>query len=108
MNDEQFLMAVRSYIETSAATMDSIVMPPVYAEVLRRLQKPSPLVEWLEGDFKHACVHDLLRLKEAMWMLKVGYEKGDPPEQIMARAIACFVKGLIEKTQPLTAPVENN
>lgn len=113
VNYEQFLMAVRSYIEESQQAIDSEwecrsaeqiladgEMPPLYAEVLKRIQNPSPLVEWLEGDFKHACVHDRKRLREAILMLSVGSKSDDPPEQVMARAIACFVKGLIENTPP--------
>lgn len=67
-----------------------------------------PLVDWLEGVFQHACVHDAMRLKEALWMIKVGKDQGHSAEKIIGVAIASFVKGLILKTQPITVPVENN
>jgi hypothetical protein len=122
MNDEQFLMAVRSYIERSEVELDDHLgshrklkalidagrMPPVYAEVLKRLQAPSPLVEWLNCEFKHACGYDVMRLRESLLMIQAGMERGDPPEKIMGIAIASFVQGLIDKRRPLTAPVEGN
>lgn len=124
MNDTEFLLAVKQYIEDSEVKMDSEwgshrtveqmvaanIMPPLYAEVLRRLTepKPSPLVEWLEGEFKHALAHDLMRVREALLMMQVGHAEGDPHERIIAIAIGTFVRGLILKTQPITAPVENN
>lgn len=123
MNDEQFLEAVRGYIERSEveldthlgssrklkAMIDAGIMPPVYAEVLKRLSNPpDALVEWLEGDFRRACVNDVHRLAESIVMLKVGRDRGDNPDQCMGLAIASFVLGLIAKTTPITVPVDNN
>lgn len=122
IDEEMFLISVKSYIEQSEVEMDTHtgshrtvakmidadIMPPLYAEVLERIQAPSPLVEWLEGDFKHAVTSDVMRLREALLMLRVGIDKGDTPETNLGIAIACFVRGLINKTRPLTVPVENN
>lgn len=66
------------------------------------------LKQWLEGDFREACASDTMRLKESLWMLKVGRDNGDAPEEMMGRAIASFVKGLILGEQPITVPTENN
>ena len=66
------------------------------------------LRQWLEDDFRDACASDTARLKESLWMLKVGRDKGDNPEEIMGRAIASFVKGLILGEQPITVPIESN
>mgnify|MGYP001569725764 CR=1 FL=1 len=66
------------------------------------------LTAWLEDGFRAACASDVMRLKESLWMLKVGRDKGDTPEQMMGRAIASFVKGLILGEQPVTVPTENN
>lgn len=66
------------------------------------------LLEWLDCEFRIACATDKGRLKESLWMLKVGQDSGDTPEEMMGRAIASFVKGLILREQPVTVPAENN
>ena len=66
------------------------------------------LRQWLQGDFRVAAASDTARLKESLWMLKVGHDNGDTPEEMMGRAIASFVKGLILGEQPITVPTENN
>lgn len=66
------------------------------------------LRQWLENDFREACATDTARLKESLWMLKVGKDNGDEPEEMMSRAIASFVKGLILGEQPITVTTENN
>ena len=70
--------------------------------------KMKVLHDWLEGDFKTACVNDIPRLAESIVMLKVGRDRGDSPEKCIGLAIASFVYGLINKTKPITVPVENN
>ena len=66
------------------------------------------LREWLENEFREACMNDALRLKESLWMLKIGADRGDSPEAMMASAISSFVRGLICGEQPITVPTENN
>lgn len=66
------------------------------------------LRHWLDNDFRHACASEKQRLNESLLMLKVGLEAGDVPEEVMARSIASFVKGLILGEQPITVPIENN
>ena len=59
------------------------------------------LEAWLEGPFREACDNDVMRLRESLWMLKVGHDKGEPLEFSMSIAIASFVKGLIRgETMP--------
>lgn len=71
-------------------------------------EKTKVLQEWLDGDFRNACVNDVMRLRESMMLIRVGMDSGKTPEKIMGIAIASFVAGLIHKTRPLTVPVENN
>lgn len=67
------------------------------------------LLDWMEGGFRNACNHDHKRLLESLWVMKVGVEADkDTAEQVMAKAIASFVVGLIEGTTPITVPTENN
>lgn len=66
------------------------------------------LIRWLNSEFRDACNNDKKRLLESAWLLKVGYEKGDDIESIMAYCISSFVVGLIQGTKPITVPDENN
>ena len=66
------------------------------------------LVKWMNGEFRHAVVHDNKRLEEASWMLKVGHDLGEDVETIVSRMIASFVIGLIQGDKPISVPIENN
>lgn len=72
------------------------------------LSERAILVRWMQTEFRHACQHDQKRLEESICMLKVGRDQGDEANECMSRAIASFVVGLIEGSQPITVPTENN
>ena len=72
------------------------------------ITKQHTLVDWLNDEFRDACLNDAARLDESLWILKVAFEKGDSPQDAIGMAIASFVQGLILGEQPITVPTENN
>lgn len=52
------------------------------------------VIEWVNTDFRQA-LNDPERLKMSEAVLKVGYDKGDPPSIILRNLIAQFVCDLV-------------
>ena len=71
-------------------------------------QKREVIREWMNNEFRDACNNDRKRLTESFYLLKVGHDNGDTPEQCVATAIASFVQGIILGETPITVNIQHN
>ncbi len=54
------------------------------------------------------ALHDPQKIRDAMAVLKIGVDKGDPPEQSFAIAIGSFLGDVFGIHEPLNIPMQTN